>query len=298
MFQNNALLDSMNVYDNVALPLVEEGRLSKSEIDEKISNLFKLLDILDIKTQYTSQISGGMQKRVALARALITDPEVILFDEPTTGLDPLRKNVVINLISEYQLKFGFTAVIVSHDIPDIFYICDHVVILNEGKIGFSGSPLELESIENETIKSFLNSQEHLLSDLMGLLPCLEFDSRLKLLESSDSYYVSTFRVDGFERFREKVGSIASEKLINVLARNFSGNQSAVNACRANDSSIRVCFENRDVKVNDKIIDALKNDSFFQSPSFLKNREGVSIKYTSNKLADLNQELAEKTLVKF
>ena len=104
------------------------------------------MDLYDLEQKYPSQLSGGMQKRVALARALVTDPEIVLFDEPTTGLDPIRKNAVHSMISDYQKRFGFTGVIVSHEIPDVFYISQRVAFIDEGRIVFQGSPRELQRV--------------------------------------------------------------------------------------------------------------------------------------------------------
>lgn len=158
MFQDSALFDSMTVYENIALPLVESHRLSKSEITERVQQRMQQLDIGGTDEQYPGQISGGMKKRVALARALVTDPEIILFDEPTTGLDPIRKKAVHTMISEYQQKLGFTGVVVSHEIPDIFSIAQRVIVLNEGKVIFQGSPAELEQTSDPIILSFIQGE--------------------------------------------------------------------------------------------------------------------------------------------
>ena len=122
MFQETALFDSLTVFENIGLPLTEKTAMSKKKIAEKVRDKMNQLDLEEIDHVYPSQLSGGMKKRVALARALVTDPEIILFDEPTTGLDPVRKNAVHSMISDYQKRFGFTGVVVSHEIPDIFYI--------------------------------------------------------------------------------------------------------------------------------------------------------------------------------
>ncbi len=107
---------------------------------------------------YPAQISGGMQKRVALARALVTDPEIVLFDEPTTGLDPIRKNTVHDMISSYQKKFGFTGVIVSHEIPDVFHISQHIAMLDEGEIIFEGTPEEIVASPDEQVQKFIQGK--------------------------------------------------------------------------------------------------------------------------------------------
>jgi len=120
MFQNNALFDAMTVYENVALPLREKTRLTKSEIHKRVMARIEQTELTEDIDKYPSELSGGMQKRAALARALVTDPTVVLFDEPTTGQDPVRKNAILSMIAQHQKKFNFTAIVVSHEIPDVF----------------------------------------------------------------------------------------------------------------------------------------------------------------------------------
>lgn len=158
MFQGTALFDSMTVFENIALPLVERTSLPKAEIRKQVEEQMDQLDLSDINDKYPSQLSGGMQKRVALARALITNPEIVLFDEPTTGLDPIRKNSVHRMISDYQKKFGFTGVVVSHEIPDVLNISQRVAMLNEGQILFEGTPEELGNTSEPLVQSFLKGQ--------------------------------------------------------------------------------------------------------------------------------------------
>jgi phospholipid/cholesterol/gamma-HCH transport system ATP-binding protein len=159
MFQNNALFDSLNVFDNIALPLAEGSSLSKKEIRDRVFMRMEQLEILGIEGRYSTQLSGGMRKRVALARALVTDPDLVLFDEPTTGLDPVRKNAVHSMIKEYQERFGFTAVIVSHEIPEIFEIAQRVAMLDNGRILFQGSPEEILGSTMDQVRSFINGRE-------------------------------------------------------------------------------------------------------------------------------------------
>jgi phospholipid/cholesterol/gamma-HCH transport system ATP-binding protein len=122
MFQNNALFDSLTLYENIALPLRQTTRLAKKEIKKRVMARAEQTELTGEISKYPSELSGGMQKRVALARALVTDPEIVLFDEPTTGQDPVRRNAILGMIGEYQKKIGFTAVLISHDIPDVFFI--------------------------------------------------------------------------------------------------------------------------------------------------------------------------------
>jgi phospholipid/cholesterol/gamma-HCH transport system ATP-binding protein len=159
MFQGNALFDSMTVYDNVALPLKEKGRVPHREIENRVRDKLAQLDLVGIEDSYPSQLSGGMRKRVAMARALVTEPQIVLFDEPTTGLDPIRKNAAHAMISQYQKTFGFTGVMVSHEIPDVFHISQRIAMLDEGRIVFQGSPEEIQSSDIPVLRQFIRGQE-------------------------------------------------------------------------------------------------------------------------------------------
>jgi phospholipid/cholesterol/gamma-HCH transport system ATP-binding protein len=167
LFQGNALFDSMTAMDNVALPLVETTRTRPRAVREKVLALFDQLDLGDVADQYPNQMSGGMQKRVALARALITQPQLILFDEPTTGLDPQRKNSVFTMIADYRRKFDFTAIIVSHDIPEVLFISDQVDWMDRGRIRFVGAPTDLEQARDPALLDFIHHRNELLSELAG-----------------------------------------------------------------------------------------------------------------------------------
>jgi phospholipid/cholesterol/gamma-HCH transport system ATP-binding protein len=167
MFQDNALFDFLNIFENIALPLSETG-YSKSGILEKVKTRMDQLALGPIGEKYPSQLSGGMRKRVALARALITDPKVVLFDEPTTGLDPVRKKKVHTMIEEYQKQFGFTAVIVSHDIPEIFDVAHRIAMLDGGKITFQGNKDEILHSHSRIVNAFIRGDE-LLDDTKSVI---------------------------------------------------------------------------------------------------------------------------------
>jgi phospholipid/cholesterol/gamma-HCH transport system ATP-binding protein len=158
MFQDNALFDFMNIYDNISLPLVENSNFPKDQVENRVFTQMKQLGLTGIENQFPAQISGGMKKRVALARALVTDPQIVLFDEPTAGLDPVRKKNVHSMIQEYQEKFGFTAVIVTHDIPEIFNISQRIALLDEGIIRFEGSKKELFNSQSKILNSFIKGE--------------------------------------------------------------------------------------------------------------------------------------------
>jgi phospholipid/cholesterol/gamma-HCH transport system ATP-binding protein len=169
LFQNNALLDSMTVLDNVAFPLRQTTNLSKAEILKRAMKRVEDLELTEAIHKFPSELSGGMQKRVALARALVTDPKIVLFDEPTTGQDPIRKNMILSMITHYRRKYGFTAVMVSHDIPDVFFVSDRIIILWDGTVGFEGTYEEAVRSKLPMIDEFLRSLEGFQDELTGLL---------------------------------------------------------------------------------------------------------------------------------
>ncbi len=159
MFQDSALFDFMTVAENIGLPLREHRLAPEPEIKVQVQAKMKELDLAGIDHEYPSQLSGGMKKRVALARALVTNPEVILFDEPTTGLDPIRKASVHTMISDYQRKFGFAGVLISHEIPDVFYFSQRIAMLHEGKIIYAGAPDELQKVNDPIVHDFISGFE-------------------------------------------------------------------------------------------------------------------------------------------
>jgi phospholipid/cholesterol/gamma-HCH transport system ATP-binding protein len=154
LFQGNALLDSLTAFENVALPLEQTTRLGSDAIAAQAHDALRRLGLGDFGRHYPSQLSGGMQKRVALARALVTDPEIVLFDEPTAGLDPLSRNAVFELIVRLRQELGFTAVIVTHDIVEALEASDRVALLAQGQIQFEGDPA-----------AFLASPDPMVTDL-------------------------------------------------------------------------------------------------------------------------------------
>lgn len=156
LFQGAALFDSMNIFDNVAFPLREKTKLSKDEIRARVLSALEDVGLKNVERKFTDELSGGMKKRVGLARALLLNPKIILFDEPTTGLDPIIKRAIHQLIRDTHAKFGFTAVIVSHEIPAIFDIAQNVAMLYKGKILQFGSADEIRSSSHPVVRQFIS----------------------------------------------------------------------------------------------------------------------------------------------
>ncbi|NTW99002.1 MAG: ABC transporter ATP-binding protein [Geobacteraceae bacterium] len=156
LFQNVALFDSMTVFENVAFPLQEKTTLSKGEIRDKVLSALEDVGLKNIENKFPDELSGGMKKRVGLARAVVLNPKIILFDEPTTGLDPIIKRAIHQLIKDTHAKFGFTAVIVSHEIPEIFDVAQNVAMLFQGKILQHGTPAEIINSAEPAIRQFIS----------------------------------------------------------------------------------------------------------------------------------------------
>jgi phospholipid/cholesterol/gamma-HCH transport system ATP-binding protein len=157
VFQYSALLDSMNVLDNIAFPLREHTKLGEKEIRRRVHEKLAVLKLGSIEKRMPSELSGGMKKRVGLARALMLEPSALMYDEPTSGLDPLSCRMVDDLIVETRDRFGVTSVVISHDMAGALRIADHIYLLAKGKIEASGKPKELVEGNNALAQEFFES---------------------------------------------------------------------------------------------------------------------------------------------
>ena len=158
VFQSGALFDSMTCRDNVAFPLREKFRLTRANIIKRVDRALAQVELEGIGDKYPEEVSGGMRKRVAIARALVTEPEIVFFDEPTTGLDPVLVNTIHHLILELHRQLHFTAVMVSHEIPEIFEIADRVGMLHEGRIVELGPPAAIQASSNPVVQQFIRGE--------------------------------------------------------------------------------------------------------------------------------------------
>ncbi len=156
VFQSSALFDSMTVGDNVAFPIREHNPgLSDAQILEKVKEKLAVVDLHDVEQKYPAELSGGMRKRVGLARAIIRDPKIVLYDEPTTGLDPITTESVDEMIIHARERLRVTSVVISHDIGSAFNIGDRVAVINEGRIVAEGTPAELRKTQEPFTRQFL-----------------------------------------------------------------------------------------------------------------------------------------------
>ena len=158
VFQGGALFDSMTCRDNVAFPLREKLRLSRADVGNRVNAALESVGLAGIGDKYPEEVSGGMRKRVAIARALVTEPEIVFFDEPPTGLDPVLVNTIHRLILDLHRRFRFTAVMVSHEIPEIFEIADRVGMLHEGRIVELGPPAAIQGSSNPIVQQFIRGE--------------------------------------------------------------------------------------------------------------------------------------------
>jgi phospholipid/cholesterol/gamma-HCH transport system ATP-binding protein len=155
LFQSGALFDSMTVKENIAFPLEEAGERDAEKIAEKVREILEVIELEGEEEKMPVNLSGGMKKRVGLARSIIRRPSCVLYDEPTAGLDPVVSDSINHLIRRLQKRFGVTSIVVTHDMKSAFHIADHIAYLHEGRIYFYGTPQELEISDDPLIQDFM-----------------------------------------------------------------------------------------------------------------------------------------------
>ncbi len=157
LFQGAALFDSMTVFENVALPLRERTKKTEKDIKDQVLASLEQLELFGHENKFPAQLSGGMKKRAGLARALQLKPEIMLFDEPTTGLDPVMTQEIYQLFAQTQKQVGYTSIIVSHDIPKVFNLADQVIVLNDGMMDVFPSPEAIQWSDKSHIRKFVKT---------------------------------------------------------------------------------------------------------------------------------------------
>ncbi len=158
LFQSAALFDSLTVYENIAFPIRERTKCCKDERHQRVLAILEALSLEEYAFNYPQEVSIGIRKRVGLARALVTEPKVLLFDEPNTGLDPLCGQEVYELIKLSKERWGFTGVVISHELPEVFQVSDRVAMILNGKIVEEGAPREFACSKNPAVQQFLEGR--------------------------------------------------------------------------------------------------------------------------------------------
>jgi phospholipid/cholesterol/gamma-HCH transport system ATP-binding protein len=158
VFQSSALFDSLSVWENVGLGLIEHSRMKREEIRQIAREKLDLVGLSDVEDMFPAELSGGMKKRVGIARAIAMNPEFVFYDEPTTGLDPIIADRINNLIIELQKKLKTTTAAVTHNMTSAYKIADRIAMLHDGRIIFDGTPEEVQNTENPFVKQFIEGE--------------------------------------------------------------------------------------------------------------------------------------------
>jgi len=225
-------------------------------------------------------ISGGMKRRVALARALVPDPEVILLDEPTTGLDPIRRNAVYALIAGFQKKFGFTAVMISHEIPDIFYFSQRIVMLDKGKIRFEGTPDEIRRCDDPLVQQFIQGLEKPRDALTGMATQLQgerrFQEELARLQSDQiTFSAVMLTVENLDELNKKMGTVAGQIMLKNFAAQLKQRLDITDSCsRYSLDRILVVLHNADMDEARRFATRLARE--LNSKDLLNSYEGADV----------------------
>ena len=228
ILRETALFDSLTVFENIALPLRAIEGLSESDIKGRVNEKTAQLELGAVSGKYPFQLSGEVKKYAVLARALVTGPEVVLFDQPTTGMDPIRKNAVHSVIADCQKALNFTAVITSHDVPDVFQISHRIALLENGKILFEGSPEEILQVKDPVVSGYIQAKEDLSRET-------EITGRYPLPYLSDQAYPGDFAlvvlsVKNMDEIREKLGNEESDKALRKLTAQIQATVRGADRC--------------------------------------------------------------------
>lgn len=273
VFQDTALFDFLTVFENIALPLKERHVHMDSEIKERVTSKLEQMDLHEIEDKYPSQLSGGMKKRVALARALITDPEMVLFDEPTTGLDPIRKNAVHSMILDYQRRFGFTGVVVTHEIPDIFYISQRIIMLEKGQVLVQGSSDAIQKSTDPLVINFIEGHERPQDALTGIAtPSFgrkQLDQEMSRLQRQGvPFSIVLMTVDNLEDADRIDGHMASQTVFKTFANHIDQSTYITDTCiRYDMNKVLVILPDTDhlqaEKFCRKLARSMENNALFE-----------------------------------
>jgi phospholipid/cholesterol/gamma-HCH transport system ATP-binding protein len=298
VFQDAALFDSMTVYRNVALPLLEGTSLAKSEINQRVLDILAQFELQAFRDKYPAELSGGMKRRAALARALVTDPEVVLLDEPTAGLDPVRRNAVYAMIVDFQKKFGFTAVMISHEVPDIFFFSQRIVMLDEGKIRFEGSPEELQRCTDSTVQLFIQGLEKPRDALTGMATPMRGERKFheeltRLRRHQIAFSVVMFTIENLDEINAQKGHVAGQIVLKNFAAQIKQRLDITDSCsRYSLDKILVVLQNADIDDARRFATRLERELKFEDLVSGDNRNDIRIRISAG-----YAQAAEDSLIK-
>jgi phospholipid/cholesterol/gamma-HCH transport system ATP-binding protein len=303
VFQDTALFDSMTVYNNIALPLLEGTSLAKSEIKQRVQDRMQQFELQAFRDKYPAELSGGMKRRVALARALVTDPEVVLLDEPTAGLDPVRRNAVYAMIVDFQKKFGFTAVMISHEVPDIFFFSQRIAMLDDGKIRFEGSPEELQRCTDSSVQLFIQGLEKPRDALTGMATPLQglrkFQEELtRLRRHQIAFSVVMLTIENLEEINSRMGHVVGQTMLKNFAAQIKQRLDITDSCsRYSLDRILVVLHNADIKDARRFAVRLERELRFEDLLATDNRNGLPIRISAGYAQAEEDSLIKEVLAK-
>jgi len=302
VFQDAALFDSMTVYRNVALPLLEGTSLAKSEINQRVLDILAQFELQAFRDKYPAELSGGMKRRVALARALVTDPEVVLLDEPTAGLDPVRRNALYAMIVDFQKKFGFTAVMISHEVPDIFFFSQRIVMLDEGKIRFEGSPEELQRCTDSTVQLFIQGLEKPRDALTGMATPMRGERKFheeltRLRRHQIAFSVVMLTIENLDQINAQMGHVAGQIVLKNFAAQIKQRLDITDSCsRYSLDRILVVLHNADIDDARRFATRLERELKFEDLVSGDNRNDIRIRISAGYAQAAEDSLIKEVLV--
>ena len=303
VFQDAALFDSMTVYNNIALPLLEGTSMAKSEIRQRVLDKMQQFELQNFRDKYPAELSGGMKRRVALARALVTDPEVVLLDEPTAGLDPVRRNAVYAMIVDFQKKLGFTAVMISHEVPGIFFLSQRIAMLDEGKIRFEGTPEEIQRCTDSVVQLFIQGLEKPRDALTGMATPAQgvrkFQEELTRLQRHQiAFSVVMITIENLAEINTRMGHVVGQIMLKNFAAQIKQRLDITDSCsRYSLDRILVVLHNADIEDARRFATRLERELRFEDLLTTDNRNSLRIRISAGYAQAEEDSLIKEVLAK-